>query len=160
MKCDLIGVVVVSWRNFVTLWGELWDFKSPKKVQWVSLAAACRSRYRTLSYHIYLHAAILSAMRNENNGLNLWKYKQAPIKCFFVRVVMVLGVFSQQCITKTIYMMLCIVTYSFHIMFTERQHILYFSQLNKSANFISLLLLFLAFHCHISDLKPEMKLYS
>ena len=64
-----------------------WDFKSPSLVQCLSLPTACGPVCRTLNYVtsiISICGARCHALYHDDNGLNYWNCKPAPIKCFLL----------------------------------------------------------------------------
>ena len=94
-RCGLVGVGVALLKEVCLCEGRQWD--PPPNHEGASLfLAAFRWRCRTLSSSCTMPAWKLPCSHLDDNGLNLWTYKPAPIKCCPYNSCLGHGVCSQQ----------------------------------------------------------------
>jgi hypothetical protein len=93
-RCGLVGVSVVLLEKVCHCGSGQWD--PPPNHLGVSILAAFRWRCRTLSYSCTRPAWTLPYSHLDDNGLNLWTCKPAPITCYPYKSCFGHGVYSQQ----------------------------------------------------------------
>jgi hypothetical protein len=81
-RCDLVGIGVSLW---------VWAYDPHSRcLEGSLLLAAFGWRRRTLSSACAMPVWILPCSYLDDNGLNLWTCKPSPIKCFFIRLALVI----------------------------------------------------------------------